>query len=241
MHKLSVIIASLAVSSITQAQLTPTTNRFPAGKHELAVRGWFQGEEMEPWDAEYSVADTLMNGRPALRVTYNSRRTGDRWNYQFVASWTSKGEVDARWVNARPQPNSCDLTAANGRITGQTSSGSVMPVPFTGSAIPDFALGAYVATLPLDEGAVVKLVVFRCTSGAANQVMMHNFTGTVRSGQARRGWGDWEPAWIVEGSKDYPSRITIAKSDRVVLHTRTVQGNVGHSEDSYVGTVREKR
>ena len=238
MNSIWSVTAALLCASVAQAQLTPV--RYPAGHHELAVRGWFQGEEMEPWEAEYSIGDTLVDGKPALRATYNSRRLGDKWVYHYVATWTPRGDVTARWVNGRPEPNSCDLSAAAGRISGKTSSGGAPSASFTGTAIPDFALGAYVSTLSLDDGATVQLTVFRCLAGAQNSVVMNQFNGTVRSGKARRGWGDWEPAWIVEGSKEYPARITIAKSDRLVLHTITIQGSVGRSEDSFVGTARPK-
>lgn len=233
------VVAALLSASVAQAQLTPV--RYPAGHHELAVRGWFHGEEMEPWEAEYSVGDTVVDGKPARRATYNSRRVGDTWAYRFVASWTPNGEVTARWVNGRPQPSTCDLRAAAGSIEGKTSSGGMPSVSYSGSAIPDFALGAYISTLALEDGATVKLTVFRCLPGTGNNVVTHQFSGTVRTGKARRGWGDWEPAWIVDGTKDYPARVTIAKSDRLVLHTITVQGSVGRSEDSFVGTARQKQ
>ena len=43
-------------------------------------------------------------------------------------------------------------------------------------------------------------------------------------------------AWNIQSAGSPGAGATIAESDRLVLHTRTIQGSVEYSEDTYVGT-----
>jgi hypothetical protein len=81
-----VTLALCLLGAHTGAQATgqPSTRSY-------GVRGWFQGEEMLPWESELTVKDTAVDGGTAVHVHYRSRFVEGRWLFDDVAVWTAGG------------------------------------------------------------------------------------------------------------------------------------------------------
>ena len=209
------------------------------------VSGTFDGMAMEPWEAELSVIDTLVNGRTATRALYLSRRVDGGWRFAYSALWTTGGApgvVRMHLVNnGRREQSTCALEVRDGTARGTTSLvDSLTPLPVSGVAVPGYALGAFLAGTALTDGATIPLTILSCLphrgAGAIERV---RFTGTVASDTATRtGAAAAEPVWVITGDSAFAAKVSIAKSDRTILALQLPQGTVGVSTDTFVGTRR---
>ena len=235
---IAVVGMMVAGSHWVSAQTPPRS--MPVGHHEFAVRGFYQGQEMDPWTAEYSVADTAFGSEPGVRAVYESRQSNAGWLYSYSAAWSRVSPiVHAEWLMRGQSQGSCNAVVEPGEITAKLGDGTVAAaVRVTGYAVPDFAIGAYLAARALSVGDTITLTMFRCKplSGTA-AIESWPVVATVRSGEeARGGIGQPEPVWIIEGDRSYNFVAVIGKSDRMLLRNVTPQGSVGYSTDTYVRT-----
>jgi hypothetical protein len=236
--RLGLAVLFLAGSHALSSQAAPHT--MPAGRHEYVVRGFFQGDEMEPWASELSVADTTIGGERGVRALYRSRQTDAGWLYTFSAAWSRQSPVvRAEWINGGQMPGRCSVAMEHGELTGRLDDGTVpAPVRVADYAVTDFAIGAYLAARPLAARDTIRLTMFRCLPvRGVDAIESQPIVSVVRDGEeSRGGMGQPEPVWIVEGDKTYPFVAVIAKRDRLLLRSVTPQGSVGYSTESYVRT-----
>lgn len=236
------LLAAVVLSSSGAVRADGQLPPIAPGPHSLMVRGWYGEEEMHPWDAEYSMDDTVVEGTPALRMSYNSRRPEGRWLFRFETTWEPRTGrmISADWNNDGRVMSRCNVRLRDGHLTGSSSnSAELTPLSVTGDVIPDWALGGYLARRKLAAGDTVRVSLVRClTVRGADALELVPFAGVVESVTAKRGiGGPMVDAWRVQAPGLKAAGVTIAKSDGLVLHTRTIQGSVGYSEDTYVGGV----
>ena len=237
--RLVAVTMILAAAHSLAAQSPPVS--MPAGSHVYNVRGFYQGDEMDPWTSELFVGDTTFGNDRGVRTVYQSRESGGSYQYSSSASWSVLAPVlRAEWINGgQPSNSSCSLLLERGALTGKLGDGSsVASARVAGAAVPDFAIGAFLASRTLAAGDTIKLTMLRChperggSAGESQQIV-----GVVKGGEEKRGFADHaEPVWIVEGDKNYSFVAVIAKSDHMLLRSVTPQGSVGYSVDSYVRT-----
>lgn len=221
----------LAISSAGPLCSQPLSQRLPPGTHEYLVRGWYQDIAMEPWASTLSAADTTVASTPGWRVTYRARQAGDGFLYTYTAIWGPASTImRATWVMAGHAQGTCNVVEDSGELTGTLDDGTIpTPVRVTGSLVPDFAIGAYLASRPLAVGDSIPLTLFRCMplNGRA-AIEAWPVVGVVGRGEEARGSeGTPEPAWIVDAGKDKGFVAVIAMSDRMLLRLETPQGPTG--------------
>jgi hypothetical protein len=231
------VVLTLAVAPLSSQLHTPS---IPAGRHEYHVRGFFEGMEMEPWESELSVVDTILGAEAALRAQYKSRRSKVDYLFVYSSTWSRVSPaLKAEWVNMGRETNSCSVMLERGELTGKLGDGTVpTAVRVQGVAVPDFAIGAYLASRPLTAGDTARFTMFRCLPrDGRSAIQSQSVTGVVRDGaEARAGAAGPEPVWIVSGDASYPFVAVIAKKDRMLLRSVTLQGSVGYSTDGYART-----
>src|SRR5437016_5682865 len=78
-----------------------TARSLTRGVHEYQVRGFYEGQEMEPWSAELSVIDTTMDGDAALRALYKARPVAGTYLFTYSVVWKRDNPqvLRATWVN----------------------------------------------------------------------------------------------------------------------------------------------
>jgi hypothetical protein len=236
--RLAVAALILAGSRTLSSQTPPRS--MPVGDHEFVVRGFYQGQEMDSWASEFSVKDTTFGSEPGVRAAYRSRQSDTGWLYSYSAAWSRVSPVmRTEWVMRGQSRGSCTVVLEHGELTAKLGDGTVpIAVRVMDNAVPDFAIGAYLAGRAFAAGDTVTLTMFRCRpqSGAA-AIESWPVVASVRTGEeARGGIGQPEPVWIVEGDNSYNFVAVIAKSDRMLLRSVTPQGSVGYSTDRYVRT-----
>lgn len=212
----------------------------PSGTQEYGVRGFYDGGEMEPWTSSLTVSDSTIGERAAVRAVYSSRFENGQYQFVHSASWlrADARQMQMKWNNGGHSVSSCSLSVENARLTGNVSSiGTIAPIVLSQTAVPDFALGAYFATLQLQDGDSLRITVVRCLPDVeGNPVQTLDITFKVRKATESRGDLKAQSAWLLEGSGSYPFKTWISTEDRMVLKMFTPQGSVGHSEDTFVRT-----
>ena len=227
------LLATLLCAETTGAQSKLSV---PAGQHHYVVTGSMNGDAMDPWTSRLSVSDTTRDNQSLVNIHYDSRESPSGFLYAYSAAMNVDAtRVRAEWIGNGHVPSTCALQLERGNITGRVNE-SVVPTPksVTGSAVPDFAIGAYLSTRPLAAGDTIRFTMFRCLAhrglGAIDIVPA---VGTLVDSVATRAASSAsEPVWSVSGSASYPFAAVIAKRDRMVLRTRTPQGTVGYSTDT---------
>jgi hypothetical protein len=214
--------------------------RPPLGLHEYRTRGFYDRSEMEPWAAALTVVDSTIGGHAGVRAEYRSRFENGHYLFVYAVSWlrAEPRRMTISWRNNGQSVSDCRLATDSGRLTGTVSGvGKIAPIAFAHDVVPDFALGAYFATRPLQDGDSARITVVRCLPGSeGDPVRTLDITVTTRKSTESRGGATAQAAWLVEGSEAYPFKAWIASDDRMVLKTVSPQGSVGRSEDTYVVT-----
>ena len=175
------------------------------------------------------------------RFVYSSRPTDDGYRFVYSALWRGDGRLArAEWKNRGRMPGSCVVKVDGERVGGELGDGTRITVgslaSLTGAIVPDFALGAYLASRPLAAGDSVRLTVLRCDPHRGPEAIQFTAaSGVVRdTTDAAAAGAAPVPALVVLGASDYAFRAVIARRDGVLLRTVTPQGSVGWSGDRLV-------
>jgi hypothetical protein len=197
-----------------------------AGTHRYGVRGFFQGDEMEPWEAELSIRDTITGVQRAYSATYRSRFVNGAWQHTYSFLWRDTVPLGASWINnGRRAQNECAVSFDAGKATA-VAGGKTVGEGAVG--IPDFALGAYLSSRPLRAGDTLTIPVIRCLPDGPTPFTSRRVTAMV-SVDSTAG----VPVWVVTGAADYPFVATIGRDQRRILSFKLPQGTVGHQIDAY--------
>jgi hypothetical protein len=202
-----------------------------AGTHRYGVRGFFQGDEMEPWDAELSIRDTIAGVQRAYSATYRSRFVNGAWQHTYSFLWRDTVPLGASWVNdGRRAKNECAVSFAAGKATA-VADGKTIGEGAPG--VPDFALGAYLSSRTLRAGETLSIPVIRCLPDGPAPFTSRRVTATVAVDSTLAVDGARVPVWVVTGAAEYPFVATIGGDQRRVLSFKLPQGTVGHQLDTY--------
>ena len=226
----------VAVAVAALACVRPADGQSPdtlAGKYH--VRGFYQDEEMPPWQAALLVRDSTLEGAKGTQVRYRSRLVGGKWLFDYVAVWTSTGTMRARLLgDGRAGKSMCELSYAAGTIEGISDQGPLTSKAASGAVIPDFAIGGYLSTLNANAGDTVRVTIARCLPqfGAAG-ITLVPFVGVVRATTyASTSGAVAEAAWEIKGGTEYPAEALIRRRDRMLLSLRIPQGTDAYSIDT---------
>ncbi len=235
-----IAVACLVLAASQPLVSQPSSPALPPGTHEYLVRGWYQDIAMEPWSSTLSARDTTVDGATGTRATYRARQSGDGWLYTYTALWSSVSpSVRATWVMAGHAQGTCHVVADKGELTGTLDDGTIpTPVRATGTMVPDFAIGAYLAGRTLTAGDTILLTLFRCMPlNGRSAIEAWPVVGVVSTGAETRGAaGQPEPAWIVDAGKDRGFTVVLAVRDRMLLRLETPQGPTGLMTEAYART-----
>lgn len=238
--QLASAITMLAVcTQLVAAQSRPPV--LPTGRYDYAVRGFYEGDEMPPWESEIRVLDTLAAGTATRRVVYASRKDGSDYLYSYTSEWSTDGRlVRAHWKNGGRSPGACTLKVSGARLGGQLDDGTQLDAPLpSGFVVPDFAVGAWFASRSSTAGDTVRFTVVRCTPGNTTPIETIAAVGVVsESSEAVGATGAAVPVWLVRGTTNYAFVAVISKRDGVLTRTVTPQGSVGSSEDRLISSRR---
>jgi hypothetical protein len=213
--------------------------RAPHGTHSYEVRGFYEGQAMQPWLSQTIVRDTLIDGKPQLAVTYQSRHSAAAggWLYTYTAVMAGT-DVSTRWVGNGRAQFTCQTRHANNQIIADIDGrDKATSSTLQRGAIPDFAVAWVLAGRPLADHDSVKLSLYRCVPAADVVISLYELNAVVSSGSQSRTEGNPpEAVWIITGDKSFPYVAHIAKSDRQVLKVLMPQGTVGEMVDVYVSS-----
>jgi hypothetical protein len=149
-----IAVATLIVVALhsLSAQVPPPS--MPAGNHQYTVRGFFQGEEMDAWTSEFVAGDTAFGSEPGVRIVYRSHQSGGGYLYSYSAAWSRISPImRVEWINSGQMSVSCSLVLEHGELRGKLDNGSSVAAARVGSdAVPDFAIGAHLASRTLAAG-----------------------------------------------------------------------------------------
>jgi hypothetical protein len=222
---LALLLCILAREGIAQST-APLT-----GTHRYGVRGFFQGDEMEPWEAELSIRDTIAGVQRAYSATYRSRFVDGAWQHTYSFLWRDTVPLGALWINnGRRAKNECAVSFAAGKATAVAAGKTIGE---GAGGVPDFALGAYLASRTLRAGDTLAIPVIRCLPDGPTPFSSRGVTATVSVDSTTGVDGVRVPAWVVTGAAEYPFVATIGRDQRRVLSFKLPQGTVGHQLDTY--------
>jgi hypothetical protein len=232
-----VVLAGALCPAPAATQSTPSA--LARGVQQYRVQGFYDGGEMEPWESELSVADTTLGPDAAVRVKYEARRQGAGFLFTYAAIWKRDDAAQTRmtWSGRGRVPSACTLERSGDQIVGQINDTPVAaPVTARLALVPDFALGAYLATRAVQSSDSLRVSVVRCLPGARTPIEVHEVRLHVKSDSAARGEAGLEPAWLVQGPSDYAIKVWVAKSDHQILRSEIPQGVHGYSLETYLRT-----
>lgn len=235
----SLLVVPLLVVGPT-ALTAQSTRVPPSGAHNYQVTATYEGQPMMPWMSQAVIGDTVLDGEPALSVTYNSREDGEGWRfvYRSAVALTDLWSPRATWDgNGRAGPAHCIADVADGVVRiadayGERSSAH------DGVLIPDFTLVPVLSTLPLAHDRTFELTVYRCNADPtqAATVRVWSIVATVTTGVHARQNGQPEPVWIVRTTGGFDIEAIIAQADRLAIEVTTDQSGMGTMTERYVGT-----
>ncbi len=212
---------------------------------KYVVGGEIQGQQMDPWEANWMVRDTMVDGKKIVAITHNTIQTATSATF---AETTLLDPITGRALqffgrdNGRA-PGTYSLRLATGRLQGTSQpDGDVagqLDVALAESSIPSSAVPFVLAARELKEGDSIAIHLFTF-QGSTNNVFQYDLSGVASSGSFQRaGAAAPEAVWIITGNGAYPAKYVIAKSDRSVLQVVFPQGSVGTETDTYAGPPRE--
>lgn len=228
-------ISTLATSAAAQ---TPGIVR---GAHSYHVYGTGEGAVMEPWIVQVTVRDTVVANKPAIALHVGSRLVGDQWRFNW---WTLVTDTPPRASHtryagrSRMNEQACETKVSDNMIDVVTAGAPVRAGPFDAPIVHEYAVAHIVSGMQLEENKTLRLRVYRCEDAQASEaVRTWDLQAVVKSGEyARTSGAAPEPVWVVTGAAGYPYKVTIAKSDGMVLRFEVPQG-----PDSMVAEYRTSR
>lgn len=232
-----VLRVALMLVSVPQSNVHAQHGALAPSTNQYAVRGIFEGTELDPWQSQLTIADTVILSMPAYRATHESRRDGNRFLFTATATWRREGSASTvmYWSNGGRAPSTCFLEQHGAQLKGVIAGQPIeRALADARDAIPDFALGAYLAMRAFGAGDTVKVSVVRCLPGAITQLEARDVPLIIHSDTATRGGGAPEEAWFIDSAGLYDIKVWIAKSDRTVLRVELPQGQMGHSIETIV-------
>ena len=195
-----------------------------AGTHRYGVRGFFQGDEMEPWEAELSVRDTIAGVQRAYAATYRSRFVDGAWQHTYSFLWRDTVPLGASWINnGRRAKNECTVSFDAGKATAVAAGKTIGEAA---AGVPDFALGAYLSSRTLHAGETLTIPVIRCLPDGPTPFASRRVMATVSADSTPAVDGARVPVWVVTGAAEYPFVVTIGRGQRRVMSFRLPQGTV---------------
>jgi hypothetical protein len=233
----------LALPIALGAQLTRS---LPSGVHLYRVAGTYQGQQMEPWNAQYELRDTTIDGDAWFTLVHFTPRPMQNATFTYTVRWkkSNSATMVAHYENRGRVRDDCHVTIAPGKITGSINEDlattPLVPVDVQGTVIPDFAAGSLVALRTLADGDTVRFTSIKCLPYFKDKAITTKpFVGIVRTADVPRTVDARpEPAWVIEGGASYHMVIKIAKRDRQVLELTIPEGSVGEQTLAYAGTKR---
>jgi hypothetical protein len=241
MRCLSLAAACLAFPVLLGAQLTRS---LPPGVHLYRVAGTYQGQQMEPWNTQYELRDTVIDGDGWLSLVHFTPRPMQNATFTYTARWkkSSPGTMVVHYENRGRTRDDCELTIASGKITGvaktDLATTPLVPAEAPGVVMPDFAAASLLALRTLANGDTIRFTSVKCLPYFKEKAITTKpFVGVVRSADVPRTVdAKPEPAWVIEGAESYRMIIRIAKSDRQVLEFTIPEGVGGEQTQAYAGT-----
>src|ERR1041384_5724686 len=202
----------LALSSLPLVLSAQLTRSIPAGVHEYAVLGTYEGDPMAPWTAEFELRDTTIDRDAWYKHVHFTPRPLTNATFTYVAMW-KKGDASMATVHYEDRgraPSDCSLSLAGGKITG-TLAGTPAPalalssVEVKGEAVVDFAVGTVLSFRTMADGDTIRLTTFRCLSHfGKDPIKTMSCVAIKKIAEPPRTVGAKpEPVWLVEGGPAY--------------------------------------